>query len=158
MCDEVDLERGVKVQRVKVLNLLDASGFDNNRTWHINTKTNFGAGTSYIPVEWFAPVTKCLCNTFPVQMNLYQTGTSADLSIYYSRTGDVISLKSALFNPKGNMRQFTKLKLGLQRTRPIYMFRLNLSKPRSPLLKLLLIKPSPLTRPTPLCKRATAQG
>lgn len=101
VCDEVDLERGVKVQRVKVLNLLDASGFDNNRTWHINTKTNFGAGTSYIPVEWFTPVTKCLCNTFPVQMNLYQTGTSADLSIYYSRTGDVISLKSALFNPKG---------------------------------------------------------
>ena len=101
VCDEVDLERGVKVQRVKVLNLLDASGFDNNRTWHINTKTNFGAGTSYIPVEWFTPVTKCLCNTFPVQMNLYQTGTSADLSIYYSRTGDVISLKSDLFNPKG---------------------------------------------------------
>lgn len=101
ICDEVDLERGVKVQRVKVLDLLDSGGFDNDRTWHINTKTNFGAGTSYIPVEWFTPVTKCLCNTFPVQMNKYQTGTSADLSIYYSRTGDVISLKSALFNPKG---------------------------------------------------------
>ena len=101
ICDEVDLDRGVKVQRVKVLDLLDSNGFDNDRTWHINTKTNFGAGTSYIPVEWFTPVTKCLCNTFPVQMNLYQTGTSADLSIYYSRTGDVISLKSALFNPKG---------------------------------------------------------
>lgn len=101
ICDEVDLERGVKVQRVKVLDLLDSGGFDNDRTWHINTKTYFGAGTSYIPVEWFTPVTKCLCNTFPVQMNKYQTGTDADLSIYYSRTGDVISLKSALFNPKG---------------------------------------------------------
>lgn len=101
ICDEVDLERGVKVQRVKVLDLLDSDGFDNDRTWHINTKTNFGAGTSYIPVEWFTPVTKCLCNTFPVQMSKYQTGTDADLSIYYSRTGDVISLKSALFNPKG---------------------------------------------------------
>ena len=101
VCDEVDLERGVKVQRVKVLDLLDSNGFDNDRTWHINTKINFGAGTSYIPVEWFTPVTKCLCNTFPVQMNKYQTGTDADLSIYYSRTGDVISLKSALFNPKG---------------------------------------------------------
>ena len=101
ICDEVDLERGVKVQRVKVLDLLDSGGFDNDRTWHINTKTNFGAGTSYIPVEWFTPVTKCLCNTFPVQMNKYLTGTDANLSIYYSRTGDVISLKSALFNPKG---------------------------------------------------------
>lgn len=101
VCDEVDLERGVKVQRVKVLNLLDSSGFDNNGTWHINTKTHFGAGTSYIPVEWFTPVTKCLCNTFPVQMSKYPTGTIADLSIYYSRTGDVISLRSALFNPKG---------------------------------------------------------
>ena len=101
ICDEIDLERGVKVQRVKVLDLLDSNGFDNGGTWHINTKTHFGAGTSYIPVEWFTPVTKCLCNTFPVQMNLYQTGTSADLSIYYSGTGDVISLKSALFNPKG---------------------------------------------------------
>lgn len=101
VCDEVDLERGVKVQRVKVLDLLDSNGFDNDRTWHINTKINFGAGTSYIPVEWSTPVTKCLCNTFPVQMSKYQTGTDADLSIYYSRTGDVISLKSALFNPKG---------------------------------------------------------
>ena len=32
------------------------------------------------------------------------------------------------------------------------------SKLRSPLLKLLLTKPSPLTRPTPWCKRATAQA
>lgn len=32
------------------------------------------------------------------------------------------------------------------------------SKPRSPLLKLLLTKPSPLTRPTPWCKRATEQA
>lgn len=100
ICDEVDLERGVKVQRVKVLNLLDSSGFDNEGTWHITTK-NFGAGTSYIPAEWFDSTTKCLCNTFSMQMTSYSTGSSADLSLYYSRTGDVISLKSALFEPKG---------------------------------------------------------
>lgn len=100
VCDEVDLERGVKVQRVKVLNLLDSSGFDNNGTWHIATN-QLGAGTSYTPLEWFTPAIKCLCNTFPVQMSKYQTGTDANLSIYYSQTGDVITLKSALFNPKG---------------------------------------------------------
>lgn len=33
-----------------------------------------------------------------------------------------------------------------------------LSKPHSPLPKLPLTKPSPLTRPTPWCKQATAQG
>lgn len=101
VCDEVDLERGVKVQRVKVLNLLDSSGFDNNGTWHINTKTYFGAGTSYTPIEWYDNITKCLCTTFPVQMTKYQTGIDANLSIYYSQTGDVITLKSALFEPKG---------------------------------------------------------
>ena len=100
VCDEVDLERGVKVQRVKVLNLLNSSGFDNNGTWHIATN-QLGAGTSYTPLEWFTPAIKCLCNTFPVQMSKYQTGTDANLSIYYSQTGDVITLKSALFNPKG---------------------------------------------------------
>lgn len=100
VCDEVDLERGVKVQRVKVLNLLDSNGFDNEGTWHIATK-NFGAGTSYIPMVWFDSTTKCLCTTFSVQMTAYSTGSSADLSLYYSRTGDVISLKSALFEPKG---------------------------------------------------------
>lgn len=101
VCDEVDLERGVKVQRVKVLNLLDANGFDNNGTWHINAKTYFGAGTSYIPMAWNGSITKCLCTTFPVQMTSYSTGSNADLSLYYSETGDTISLKSALFNPKG---------------------------------------------------------
>ena len=100
VCDEVDLERGVKVQRVKVLNLLNSSGFDNNGTWHIATN-QLGAGTSYTPLEWFTPAIKCLCNTFPVQMSKYQTGTDANLSIYYNQTGDVITLKSALFNPKG---------------------------------------------------------
>lgn len=100
VCDEVDLERGVKVQRVKVLNLLNSSGFDNNGTWHIATN-QLGAGTSYTPLEWFTPAIKCLCNTLPVQMSKYQTGTDANLSIYYSQTGDVITLKSALFNPKG---------------------------------------------------------
>lgn len=100
VCDEVDLERGVKVQRVKVLNLLDSSGFDNNGTWHITTK-QFGAGTSYIPMAWYDSITKCLCTTFPVQMTSYSTGSNADLSLYYSETGDTISLKSALFNPKG---------------------------------------------------------
>lgn len=101
VCDEVDLERGVKVQRVKVLNLLDANGFDNNGTWHINAKNYFGAGTSYIPMAWYDSITKCLCTTFPVQMTSYSTGSNADLSLYYSETGDTISLKSALFNPKG---------------------------------------------------------
>lgn len=101
VCDEVDLERGVKVQRVKVLNLLDANGFDNNGTWHINAKTYFGAGTSYIPMVWYDSITKCLCTTFPVQMTSYSTGSNADLSLYYSKMGDMISLKSALFNPKG---------------------------------------------------------
>lgn len=100
VCDEVDLTRGVRVQRVKVLNLLDSNGFDNEGTWHIATK-NFGAGTSYIPVEWFDSKDKCLCTTFSVQMTSYSTGSNADLSLYYSRTGDTISLKSALFNPKG---------------------------------------------------------
>ena len=100
VCDEVDLGRGVKVQRVKVLNLLDSSGFDNNGTWHITTK-QFGAGTSYIPMAWYDSITKCLCTTFPVQMISYSTGSNADLSLYYSETGDTISLKSALFNPKG---------------------------------------------------------
>lgn len=100
VCDEVDLGRGVKVQRVKVLNLLDSSGFDNNGTWHITTK-RFGAGTSYIPMAWYDSITKCLCTTFPVQMTSYSTGSNADLSLYYSETGDMISLKSALFNPKG---------------------------------------------------------
>lgn len=121
ICDEVDLERGVKVQRVKVLDLLDSNGFDNDRTWHINTKINFGAGTSYIPVEWFTPVTKCLCNTFPVQMNKYQTGTDADLSIYYSRTGDVISLKSALFNPKGQHATVSEAKAWFT-AHPTYLY------------------------------------
>ena len=97
VCDEVDLERGVKVQRVKVLNLLDSSGFDNNGTWHITTK-RLGAGTSYTPIEWFDNITKCLCTTFSVQMSKYFT---ADFSLYYSRIGDVIALKSALFEPKG---------------------------------------------------------
>ena len=101
ICDEVDLERGVKVQRVKVLNLLDANGFDNNGTWHISAKNYFGAGTSYIPMAWYDNITKCLCTTFPVQMTSYFTGSNADLSLYYSETGDTISLKSALFNPKG---------------------------------------------------------
>lgn len=101
VCDEVDLERGMKVQRVKVLNLLDANGFDNNGTWHINAKTYFGAGTSYIPMVWYDSITKCLCTTFPVQMTSYSTGSNADLSLYYSETGDMISLKSALFEPKG---------------------------------------------------------
>lgn len=100
VCDEVDLERGAKVQRIKILDLLDSSGFDNNGTWHIATK-QFGAGTTYTPLKWFSPATKCLCNTFPVQMSKYQTGTDAGLSIYYSGTGDTITLKSALFNPKG---------------------------------------------------------
>ena len=100
VCDEVDLERGVKVQRVKVLNLLDSKGFDNNGTWHINTK-NVGAGTSYIPIEWFDSKTKCLCTTFSVQMTDYSTGSNANLSLYYSHMGDTISLKSALFEPKG---------------------------------------------------------
>lgn len=100
VCDEVDLERGVKVQRIKILDLLDSSGFNNNGTWHIATK-QFGAGTTYTPLKWFSPATKCLCNTFPVQMSKYQTGTDAGLSIYYSGTGDTITLKSALFNPKG---------------------------------------------------------
>lgn len=100
VCDEVDLERGAKVQRIKILDLLDSSGFDNNGTWHIATK-QFGAGTTYTPLKWFSPATKCLCNTFPVQMSKYQTGTYAGLSIYYSGTGDTITLKSALFNPKG---------------------------------------------------------
>ena len=101
VCDEVDLERGVRVQRVKVLNLLDANGFDNNGTWNINAKTYFGAGTSYIPMVWYDSIIKCLCTTFPVQMTNYSTGLNADLSLYYSETGDKISLKSALFNPKG---------------------------------------------------------
>lgn len=101
VCDEINLERGVRVQRVKVLNLLDANGFDNNGTWHINAKTYFGAGTSYIPMVWHDSITKCLCTTFPVQMTSYSTGSNADLSLYYSETGDTISLKSALFNPKG---------------------------------------------------------
>ena len=100
VCDEVDLGRGVKVQRVKVLNLLDSRGFENNGTWHITTK-QFGAGTSYIPMAWYDSITKCLCTTFPVQMTSYSTGSNADLSLYYSETGDTISLKSALFNPKG---------------------------------------------------------
>ena len=34
-------------------------------------------------------------------MTSYSTGSNADLSLYYSETGDTISLKSALFNPKG---------------------------------------------------------
>lgn len=97
ICEEVDLERGVKVQRVKVLNLLDSSGFDNNGTWHITTK-QLGAGTSYTPIEWLDNITKCLCTTFSVQMSKYFT---ADFSLYYSRIGDVIALKSALFEPKG---------------------------------------------------------
>ena len=100
VCDEVDLGRGVKVQRVKVLNLLDSRGLENNGTWHITTK-QFGAGTSYIPMAWYDSITKCLCTTFPVQMTSYSTGSNADLSLYYSETGDTISLKSALFNPKG---------------------------------------------------------
>ena len=100
ICDEVDLKKGVRVQRIKVLDLLDSRGFDNDETWHISTK-QFGAGTSYTPLKWFSPDTKCFCNTFSVQMSNYQTGTIADLSIYYSGTGDVITLKSALFNPKG---------------------------------------------------------
>lgn len=102
ICDEVDLERGVKVQRVKVLNLFNSGGFNNGGTWHINTRY-FGAGTSYIPMKWYDNIVKCLCNTFPVQMSNYSTSSSSDLSLYYSATGDIISLNAALFNPEGQL-------------------------------------------------------
>lgn len=121
VCDEVDLERGMKVQRVKVLNLLDANGFDNNGTWHINAKTYFGAGTSYIPMVWYDSITKCLCTTFPVQMTSYSTGSNADLSLYYSETGDVISLKSALFEPKGQSATLNEAKAWFT-THPTYLY------------------------------------
>lgn len=121
VCDEVDLERGVKVQRVKVLNLLDANGFDNNGTWHINAKTYFGAGTSYIPMVWYDSITKCLCTTFPVQMTSYSTGSNADLSLYYSETGDTISLKSALFNPKGQFATVDEAKAWFT-AHPTYLY------------------------------------
>ena len=121
VCDEVDLERGVKVQRVKVLNLLDANGFDNNGTWHINAKTYFGAGTSYIPMVWDGSITKCLCTTFPVQMTSYSTGSNADLSLYYSETGDTISLKSALFNPKGQFATLDEAKAWFT-AHPTYLY------------------------------------
>ncbi len=120
ICDEVDLERGVKVQRVKVLNLLDSNGFDNNGTWHIATK-NFGAGTSYIPVEWDNNTTKCLCTTFSVQMTSHSTGSNADLSLYYSRTGDTISLKSALFEPKEQSATADEAKAWLT-AHPTYLY------------------------------------
>lgn len=120
VCDEVDLERSVKVQRVKVLNLLDSSGFDNNGTWHIATK-NFGAGTSYIPVEWQDNIVKCLCTTFSVQMTSYSTGSNADLSLYYSRMGDTISLKSALFEPKGQFATLNEAKAWFT-THPTYLY------------------------------------
>jgi hypothetical protein len=121
VCDEVDLERGMKVQRVKVLNLLDANGFDNNGTWHINAKTYFGAGTSYIPMVWHDSITKCLCTTFPVQMTSYSTGSNADLSLYYSETGDTISLKSALFEPKGQSATLNEAKAWFT-THPTYLY------------------------------------
>ena len=121
VCDEVDLERGMKVQRVKVLNLLDANGFDNNGTWHINAKTYFGAGTSYIPMVWYDSITKCLCTTFPVQMTSYSTGSNADLSLYYSETGDTISLKSALFEPKGQSATLNEAKAWFT-THPTYLY------------------------------------
>lgn len=121
VCDEVDLERGMKVQRVKVLNLLDANGFDNDGTWHINAKTYFGAGTSYIPMVWYDSITKCLCTTFPVQMTSYSTGSNADLSLYYSETGDVISLKSALFEPKGQSATLNEAKAWFT-THPTYLY------------------------------------
>ena len=120
VCDEVNLERGVKVQRVKVLNLLDSSGFDNNGTWHIATK-NFGAGTSYIPVEWLDNMTKCLCTTFSVQMTSYNMGSSADLFLYYSRMGDTISLKSALFEPKGQQPTLDEAKAWFT-AHPTYLY------------------------------------
>lgn len=120
MCDEVDLESGIRVQRVKVLNLLDSSGFDNNGTWHIATK-NFGAGTSYIPVEWQDNIVKCLCTTFSVQMTRYSTGSNADLSLYYSRMGDTISLKSALFEPKGQSATLNEAKAWFT-THPTYLY------------------------------------
>lgn len=117
VCDEVDLERGVKVQRVKVLNLLDSSGFDNNGTWHITTK-QLGAGTSYTPIEWFDNITKCLCTTFSVQMSKYFTD---DFSLYYSRIGDVIALKSALFEPKGQRATLDEAKAWLT-AHPTYLY------------------------------------
>lgn len=117
ICDEVDLERGVKVQRVKVLNLLDSSGFDNNGTWHITTK-QLGAGTSYTPIEWFDNITKCLCTTFSVQMSKYFT---ADFSLYYSRIGDVIALKSALFEPKGQRATLDEAKAWFT-AHPTYLY------------------------------------
>lgn len=120
VCDEVDLERGVKVQRIKILDLLDSSGFNNNGTWHIATK-QFGAGTTYTPLKWFSPATKCLCNTFPVQMSKYQTGTDAGLSIYYSGTGDTITLKSALFNPKGQSATAPEAKVWFT-AHPTYLY------------------------------------
>lgn len=117
ICDEVDLERGVKVQRVKVLNLLDSSGFDNNGTWHITTK-QLGAGTSYTPIEWLDNITKCLCTTFSVQMSKYFT---ADFSLYYSRIGDVIALKSALFEPKGQRATLDEAKAWFT-AHPTYLY------------------------------------
>ena len=120
VCDEIDLKRGVMVQRVKVLNLLDSRGFDNNGTWHISTK-QFGAGTSYTPLKWVSPNTKCLCNTFSVQMSNYQTGTIADLSIYYSESGDTITLKSAIFNPKGQLATNDEAKVWFT-AHPTYLY------------------------------------
>lgn len=117
VCDEVDLERGVKVQRVKVLNLLDSDGFDNEGTWHITTK-QLGAGTSYTPIEWYDSITKCLCTTFSVQMYKYFTD---DFSLYYSRIGDVITLKSALFEPKGQHATLDEAKAWLT-AHPTYLY------------------------------------
>ena len=120
VCDEVDLERGVKVQRVKVLNLLDSNGFDNEGTWHITTK-QLGAGTSYTPIEWYDSITKCLCTTFSVQMTKYNTGSDADLSLYYSMMGDTISLKSALFEPKGQLATIDEAKAWFT-AHPTYLY------------------------------------
>ena len=107
----------MKVQRVKVLNLLDSSGFDNNGTWHITTK-QLGAGTSYTPIEWLDNITKCLCTTFSVQMSKY---FNADFSLYYSRIGDVIALKSALFEPKGQRATLDEAKAWFT-AHPTYLY------------------------------------
>ena len=120
VCDEVDLEKGVMVQRVKVLNLLDSSGFDNHGVWHIRTE-QFGAGTTYIPIKWVTPNIKCLCNMFPVQMSKYQISEDTDLSIYYSAIGDVIGLKSAIFNPKGQLATKDEAKVWFT-AHPTYLY------------------------------------
>jgi hypothetical protein len=70
------------------------------------------AGVRIYPTEWHNTI------YFGYQKN---ANINADLSLYYSETGDVISLKSALFSPKGQFATVDEAKAWFT-AHPTYLY------------------------------------